>query len=88
MNILEYLKIKSTIESREPEFEWCIKRWSGCEDTSTHYTVSVDDGGQTYHTIYFDKNKYDLEDVFNISYQIAKMLKIEFLPFDISEDFD
>lgn len=85
MDFLEFLKMKSIINKIAPSFNWRLKRFNESDDTQLDYIVCLDDGSQTYYRIHFDKNKYDLEDIFNMSVELSKILNIKFESFEFNK---
>ncbi len=74
---MDFLEMKKIIEKYNLGFGWRLTRWGGMYDTKECYAIALDNGSQTYHYIYFNKNRYDNEYVLFMCKELADRLNIE-----------
>lgn len=70
----DYLKMKSLIRRIDCAFGWRIEI---DDDNPYKYTLSLDNGDQTYKTIILDKSEYDREDVLEIGLELSEELGVD-----------
>lgn len=71
LDFVTILQMKRIIRRKKPDFEWMIRNFG---DDNMIY---LDDGSQSYFTFYFDKEKYNKEEVEGIADELALFLGVE-----------